>query len=370
VTDLGGYVDDAAIAAVLGSAPESVEELAHNPMNAVTGGVWRITTPDTTAVLKVLTDGDGADASPRHWQASEDPRHFNFWRREAEVYAADLAAAYRPAGVDAPRLLHLDEREGAVLLWLEDVEGFDARDWELDELVAFAGALGRAQGHIAAMGAWDRPWLSQDYLRTYSESKPFDERRFTDDSVWSSPRVQQHFGPLREPLTRLRVERDRSYEMAAACPRTLCHLDVWPVNLMRRLVDGSFVLLDWSFCGAGALGEDIANLVPDSVFDLVRPVEELEELAARAEDAYIDGVFEGGWDGDDRWIRLGIRAAGVKYHWLIGLLLRDAADGDGAMAYGRHVDRDQLYEARAAGLRLVTQWQDEADALAYVLGVS
>ena len=40
------------------------------------------------------------------------------------------------------------------------------------------------------------------------------------------------------------------------------------------------------------------------------------------------------------------------------------------MAYGRHVDRDQLDEARAAGLRLVTQWQDEADALAYVLGVS
>ena len=67
------------------------------------------------------------------------------------------------------------------------------------------------------MGAWDRPWLSQDYLRTYSESKPFDERRFGDDSVWSNPRIQQHFGPLREPLTRLRVERDRSYEMAAAC---------------------------------------------------------------------------------------------------------------------------------------------------------
>src|SRR5690606_1309111 len=108
----------------------------------------------------------------------------------------------------------------------------------------------------------------------------------------------------------------------------------------------------------------------DSVFDLVRPLDELDELAERAEDAYIEGVFAGGWDGDDRWVRLGIRAAGVKYHWLIGLLLRDAADGDGAQAYGRHVDRDQLYEARAAGLALVSRWQDEAEALAYVLGVS
>ena len=31
MTDLGGYVDDAAIAAVLGSAPESVEELDPQP---------------------------------------------------------------------------------------------------------------------------------------------------------------------------------------------------------------------------------------------------------------------------------------------------------------------------------------------------
>jgi hypothetical protein len=370
VAGLGGYVDDDEVAAVLGGPPEAVEVLTHNPMNAVTGGVWRITTADTTAVLKVLTDGHDADASPRHWQASDDPRHFNYWRREPEAYLADLASAFRPAGVDAPRLLHLEDRGDTVLLWLEDVEGYDARDWELDELVAFAGALGAAQGRIAAVGAWDRPWLSQDYLRTYSESKPFDERLFADDQAWSNPRVQHHLGPLREALTHLRVDRERSYAMAAACPRTLCHLDVWPVNLMRRLVDGSFVLLDWSFCGAGALGEDIANLVPDSVFDLVRPVEELDELAARAEDAYIDGVFEGGWDGDDRWIRLGIRAAGVKYHWLIGLLLRDAADGEGALAYGRHVDRDQLYDARAAGLRLVTRWQDEAEALAYVLGVA
>lgn len=367
---LARWVDDDGVVAVLGGSPEDVEVLTHNPMNAVTGGVFRITTPDTTAVLKVLTDGAGADAAPRHWQASDDPRHFNYWRREAEIYLSDLPALYRPAGVDAPRLLHLEDRADVVLLWLEDIEGFEASAWELDELVAFAGALGVAQGRLAAMGSWDRPWLSEGYLRTYSESKPFDQRLFDDDSAWSNERVQRHLGALRQPLTHLRVDRERSYAMAAACPRTLCHLDVWPVNLMRRLVDDTFVLLDWSFTGAGALGEDIANFVPDSFFDLSRPLGELDDLAAHAEEAYIEGAFEGGWDGDERWIRLGIRSAGVKYHWLIGLLLRDAGDGDGAQAYGRHVDRDQLYEARAAGLELLTRWQDEAEALAYVLGVS
>ena len=140
---------------------------------------------------------------------------------------------------------------------------------------------------------------------------------------------------------------------------------------MRRLVDGSFVLL--GLVVLRRRGARRGHRQPGAGLGLrpgARRSRSSTSWRERAEDAYIDGVFEGGWDGDDRWIRLGIRAAGVKYHWLIGLLLRDAADGDGALAYGRHVDRDQLYAARAAGLRLVTRWQDEADALAYVLGVS
>jgi hypothetical protein len=106
------------------------------------------------------------------------------------------------------------------------------------------------------------------------------------------------------------------------------------------------------------------------VFDLMRPAEELDELADAVEEAYVDGVGASGWDGDERWIRLGIRAAGVKYHWLVGHLLRDAGETTATAYGGRHVDRDELYAARAAGLRLVCRWAAEAEALAYVLGLS
>jgi hypothetical protein len=337
-------------------------------MNAVTGGIWRVTAGDATAICKVVTDGSGAD-SPAHWEASADPHHFNYWRREVEWYAADGAARFRPEGVDAPRLLHLDDRGTSAVLWLEDVEGYDATEWELDEYAAFAGALGRAQGRAAVEGGWEQPWTSRSYLATYADSKPFDERRFADDASWRHQYIARHLADLREPLQQLHEGRSHLYRLAAACPRTLCHLDVWPANVMRRLVDGSFVLLDWSFAGDGALGEDVANLIPDSVFDLMRPVDELDELADRVEEAYVDGVAAGGWDGDERWIRLGIRAAGVKYHWLIDVLLRDPGDGPARAYGGRHVDRDELYAARAAGLRLVCRWAEEAEALAFVLGV-
>ena len=100
----------------------------------------------------MLTDGAGADASPRHWQASRTRATSTTGGARPRPTPPTSPPPTDPAGVDAPRLLHLDEREGAVLLWLEDVEGYDARDWELDELVAFAGALGRAQGRMAADG--------------------------------------------------------------------------------------------------------------------------------------------------------------------------------------------------------------------------
>ena len=52
--------------------------LTHNPLNGVTAGVWR----QDDVVHKVLTRRREA---PPHWAASDDPRHWNYWRREALV---------------------------------------------------------------------------------------------------------------------------------------------------------------------------------------------------------------------------------------------------------------------------------------------
>jgi hypothetical protein len=156
--------------------------------------------------------------------------------------------------------------------------------------------------------------------------------------------------------------------LAERAPRTLCHLDLWPPNVVRR-ADGRFALIDWAFCGSGALGEDVSNLVPDSVFDLVQPAHVVERLAAACEHAYVDGVRESGWSGDERWIRLGIRAPAAKYHWLAARLIADP-DTDPRVAYGgRVVPADELFAARAAGLRVLCRWADEAVALAVELGV-
>jgi hypothetical protein len=373
VPGLDRWVSDDQAATVLGAPPERVELLTHNPLNAVTGGIWRVTSAERTAVCKVLTDGRD-HAGPAWWAASADPAHWNWWPREALVYANDLPGLFRPDGIDAPTPLLVDERsDGSTVLWLEWVEGTSGPGLGVEGLAAFAEALGRAQGRLADgrpdHAAWrGTPWLSRGFLSGYSDSKPVDEALLDDDQAWAAPRVDQHLGELRDNLRRLHHERTSLYALAAACPRTLCHLDVWPANLLRRTRDGAFVLLDWAFCGDGALGEDVANLIPDAFFDLLYPHDLVDHLAAEVETAYLAGLRAGGWQGDERWVALGIRSAAAKYHWLIERLLRDP-DAQAVVYGGRSVAPDDLYAARAAGLRLLCRWADEARALALDLGI-
>jgi hypothetical protein len=79
---------------------------------------------------------------------------------------------------------------------------------------------------------------------------------------------------------------------------------------------GTSVLLDWSFTGDGAVGEDVANLIVDSFTDGLMDVALLPELAERATDGYIHGLRDGGWSGSADSVRTAIAAGGAaKYSW-------------------------------------------------------
>ena len=329
--------------------------LDHNPANGVTGGLWR----DGGAVHKLLTRREDA---PAHWAASTNPRHWNYWRREALVHESVLPGRL---GLGAPHVLAIDERPDGIELTFEDVEGRHGAQLDVADIAAAAEDLGRAQGGPGLAGGpdfiGDEPWLSRGFLADYSGSRPADWALLYDDAAWAQPLVARHFdADLRAGLIRLHERRDALLAVLAELPRVIAHLDVWPNNLVRR-PDGQVVFLDWAFTGDGALGEDVGTLVPDSVFDLLLPHEHLDKLAAACEHAYLAGLHAAGWRGDERHVALGIRAAAVKYDWLVVLLLAEAARAE-HLGYGRAatVDSDARYAARAAGLRLLARWADEA----------
>lgn len=222
-------VTEAEAREVLGrsAGPVSAAPLTHNPKNGVTAGVWTVTAGDRTAVLKVLTRTKEATG---RWAASDDPRHWNYWLREANVYDSGLARTWQSYGIRAPRLLASVERaDGDVALWLEQVRGEPGTAWPLARHIEHARRLGAAQG---ATPAFDEPWLSRRFLRQYVGSNTRGEELLDDDEAWQQPLVRDHFpAGLRHDMVRLHHDREWFLEVMEALPRTFSHLDQWPANV-------------------------------------------------------------------------------------------------------------------------------------------
>jgi hypothetical protein len=241
------------------------------------------------------------------------------------------------------------QRDDAVLA-LAFAPGRPAETWSIDDYADVARCLGRAQV-LYAPPAPVHPWMSQGFLRDYSTEKPVDWSLLNSDAAWEQPLVAACFPEeLRDAVNEVHAKRDSLYTLAESLPRTLCHLDFWTKNLIRR-DDGEFVLLDWAFVGDGAIGEDIGNLIPDAAFDHFITAAQLPELRTAVLTAYVDGMAQAGWTGDPDAARRGMAASAVKYDWLTPLMLSRA----GATAHKKYggtddVDAEFLYRERGTAL--------------------
>lgn len=333
--------------------------LRHNRHNSVTAIVERVTRTDgETLVHKQLRAPTLGKTAGDAWAASWEPRHWNYWRREAEAYRHDpLRASLAGTGLDLPAA-EVEERSGHVDLWLEDVAGTPGTAFTLADHVAVAAGLGRWQ----AAGPLVTPWTSERFLRAYSTSKQVPWEVLDDDAAWGHPLIRRTWPVgLRAGWARLLAHREQLLTVMECLPRTRSHLDVWVSNELRRDT-GQIVLLDWAFFGDGAVGEDVGNHVPDAVFDLFWPAQELPALDAACFDAYRNGLRDGGRRVEADQVRLGMVASCVKYAWLLPVVLSRAGDREHA-AYDQVADTERLYHERGLAFAHLVGWCDEALAL-------
>lgn len=329
----------------------SYEQLRGGAANPVTGGIWRLHGARADAVVKLLVPPRGVEG-PTGWVASTEPTHWNYWRREADALTSGLSGAYAAHGVPGPRLLSAQEHDdGRIALWCEAAaeSGDGVRG---DEVVALAARLGAAQGEWCRRVP-DLPWLSRRWLRQYVASKPLAPA----PEDWSHPVAAEVWpAPLREGLRSMWERRTDWVARVESLPRTLAHLDVWPANL----VGGT--LLDWAFVGEGAVGEDAGNLVPDSFFDGLVPLEDLEAVTDEAPQAYAaEAATSGRMARSDAL--LGVHASAVaKYVWLAPFMLdrlrQDTGPWRAYAGRGEHDPREVL-AARRPVLELLVRWADE-----------
>jgi len=341
--------------------------LPHNTENAASGGIFRVPgggdSRGESRILKILRPpaaDPGAGASA--WPTSEAPDHFNYWRREVAAYQSGFAdSAFADAGIRAPGLMAVETRaDGSIELWLEDVEGRSGFEVSVERLGRFAHELGAGQARWVdrVPPAADLPWLSRRWLAQYVSGGPH-STVLIDDADWDGSIARVWPASTRLALRRLWSSRAAVSAAAEAFPRTLCHLDLWPANLIED-TSGASVLIDWAFVGEGAVGEDPANLIVDSVTDGLIDMAQLPYIVEAICDGYLAGLSDGGWDGSADQVRAAIATCGAaKYSWLGALVVASAARGSTGAESADEID------AAAEGLErvrplaeLLAQWAD------------
>jgi len=328
------------------SAGVTSQELLHNAGNEATGGIWRVPRDGASAVLKILVPG--RDGFCGHFVTSDDPGHWNYWKREMLAYSTGFAATvFAEGGLYAPDLLDIVERpDGSVALWLQDVQGTPGMRSGSTGLGDVAYRIGVAQARWLRRTPAEG-WLARDFLRDYTLTQPVDE-----PLDWEHPVVAAHWPPsLRDTLRTMWQRRHDLLAAADKLPRTLCHHDLWPMNVI--VAPHGPVLLDWAFTGPGPIGEDVANMTLDAFWDGMTDVSLIDEVTAAVADGYRRGL---GGAVDEATITRAIRVTGAaKYFWLAPRMVMAAQRQHTGKGYDTRT-AEAMIEGRAPVLELVSRW--------------
>ena len=308
-----------------GRAAVSVEQV-YEPVASASAGIWRVAHGGQSAILKVIAH---SAAGHPNWQSGADPTHWYYWRREVLAYESGLLGSMR-GGLRAPACrLAAPRDDGGIALWLEDLRSTPGTAWTLARYGIAARHLGHMQGaFLSGVPLPDHEWLSHDWLRSYLLQRDADMHLVDDAALWADRRLAPWFAD--PPIARvhaMRADQPRFLDALDALPRTLCHLDLHPANLFGNAHEDETAVIDWSFVGIGAIGEDAGNLVPDAVLDFHLDPADLDDLYDTVYAGYAAGLRDAGAATATDAARLGMAATiAAKYAWIAPAILAAVAE--------------------------------------------
>lgn len=325
--------------------------------NALSAGIFRISgaAPDGTdwsVVLKVLQPAYDALLGRFPAESRTELEDAYRWDREVLAYESGLFDRL-PKGFAAPQALAIDRRADRCWLWLEDL-GADGARWDIARYALAARHLGRFNGAFP-QGTFDASWVTRRWLATWLLTGFGSRAQFVldNDAVWAHPDVRAGFASdARDRLRTRWADRRALLDRLLARPHTLCHLDAFRKNLFDR--GGQTVAIDWSYVGLAPIGAEVGHLVMGSVA-FAEHGHDTGALAAASLDAYLVGLRESGWHGDEGEVREGFALSAIRWAFMLGWL--------GAMLVPERAAQLEKW----AGRPLAVQVAEAGDRTTYLL---
>lgn len=295
-------------------------------VNPSTAGLYRVRgTARTDArisswrlVLKVLhlPDLSGTPLETGYISAPED---WNYWRREVLARRSGLPERFtspvRPVACWAT-----EEVDGTTAwLWLEELEPMPHPPvWTLAGLAAAAHDLGAfaAQGIPYLEDLRRMPWAARDWLRGWLTTcvAMGSSHALSHEACWTHPLVRNRLPPsVHQSFTALMTVAEPLLGRLDRLPRTVAHRDTQASNLFSETSPHGrrTVLIDWGFLGDAPIGEDLGHHIALNVYGGVVNPGDAAEHEQTATQAYLAGLREHGWDGNDEDVRFAAVAVGA-----------------------------------------------------------
>jgi hypothetical protein len=279
---------------------------------------------DTTSGLFCFAGQGQSAKGNRHWtvvlkcmnnpkQSSQQPRESSYWRREIMAFQSGLLEQL-PSGVRAPRCYGITEIEDGAWVWIEYIQEATGKQWSLDYFQRTARQLGRFQGaYLCGTPLPDQPWLCWPFFGIgWAEQNGwsgFMEPEF-EQNAWKWPIAKGALDDKQKlRMLQLIVENLRFDLVNTRLPQVLCHNDVHRKNFMWTLSpqtgEEELIGVDWAFTGPGAVGNDLGELVGNSMYFFDYDPYDVETLETALLDGYLAGIADNRVGIDPRQVRLG-----------------------------------------------------------------
>jgi hypothetical protein len=291
--------------------------------------------------------------------------------RELAVYRAGVFAVPQ-GGVRSPLCYVVQERNELHFIWMEDLSGAPQAPWIPEYFIQTAYHFGKFNAHWPEQDLPDWEWLSRDTLRQQYDA-PEDHESFQRLSeLQKHPLVGRALPPdVLQGLLQLWEEHDELLMKVEATYKGICHGDCHPKNLfpMTDTGAGTFTIaFDWTSVGIENLGCDIGMLLGSPVKWLELSLDEAAALVDPIFDAYVTGLAEAGWSGNEEQVRLTyLTCLGMGEATSIASICTWAAESSENQAILERLlmaPAEQVFERWQEALRFYLRYHNEALRLA------